>query len=488
MKNILIFFLMMTLMSNHSNAQHAFHRIYGDSVSTQNASMVKEVPGGYIIYGTKQDINGNGTLNICKLNTHADTIFTKQIFPPNASITSIVNYNSMDDSYTFGALSDSGKSVFLILIKVNNSGSIVTQNKFLLQIDTFNKIIRINIVVSPDKGNIISGLYNLNNKASAFLVKLDSVGRTKWVVSSYHPVEFSYMNGFYVGNNFIIAGLGIKNYESGIDFSLIDSTGHLIKSKFYILNTSPTTEILGSATQNHLTIQFDQSRYYSQKNGLVTKPTYMRINQNLDTIWMRSIVPSDTFNYPDCIPYAVCLTHAPNSSILVNWAASVYAFNNGLTLIDSNGNFIWTKSIDKIDSLPKNSLKIFSSIIPTDDGGCALVGYLRIPYIIKTSYFYYFLKIDSLFSYTGIESIKFIDKNINIYPNPANSSFVINSQQSMNNALINLYNLQGQLVQSYPNLSGTSLIIPRNNLPAGVYLLKIQDSQNQPYFTKVIYN
>ena len=88
--------------------------------------------------------------------------------------------------------------------------------------------------------------------------------------------------------------------------------------------------------------------------------------------------------------------------------------------------------------------------------------------------------------YLGVDDEGSYQQTISIYPNPAQSSFMIRSATELHSESINLYNLQGQLVKSFSNMSGKEFIIYRNNLPSGLYTLRILDREGRIYVAKIV--
>ncbi len=72
-----------------------------------------------------------------------------------------------------------------------------------------------------------------------------------------------------------------------------------------------------------------------------------------------------------------------------------------------------------------------------------------------------------------------------IYPNPSNGNFVINSSITMSN--IQITNILGEIIFTQ-NLKGNSAPIALNNLAAGIYIYTIQTTDNQLITGKISIN
>lgn len=65
--------------------------------------------------------------------------------------------------------------------------------------------------------------------------------------------------------------------------------------------------------------------------------------------------------------------------------------------------------------------------------------------------------------------------NFSIYPNPLISSATIQTNASLKNASITIYNSFGQTVKEVKNISGLTVSISRDNLANGLYFIRLTD-------------
>lgn len=72
----------------------------------------------------------------------------------------------------------------------------------------------------------------------------------------------------------------------------------------------------------------------------------------------------------------------------------------------------------------------------------------------------------------GINKIDF-----NIYPNPSKHNVIIKSSQIIHN--VKIYSIAGELISEYLNINSSEFILKRNNISAGTYFIKINESNNQ---------
>jgi hypothetical protein len=76
----------------------------------------------------------------------------------------------------------------------------------------------------------------------------------------------------------------------------------------------------------------------------------------------------------------------------------------------------------------------------------------------------------------GIEEV--LNFNLSVSPNPNEGSFLIQLNQNVSNAEINLTDLSGKLIKNYQFI-GDSIQIIENNLEKGVYMLQVSFNGNK---------
>ena len=78
----------------------------------------------------------------------------------------------------------------------------------------------------------------------------------------------------------------------------------------------------------------------------------------------------------------------------------------------------------------------------------------------------------------GIHQLVNEPKNVNIYPVPSRNTTTLQMEVELKNATLTVINSLGQAVKQIENISGKTIILNRDNLPVGVYLIRIsQDNQ-----------
>ena len=84
------------------------------------------------------------------------------------------------------------------------------------------------------------------------------------------------------------------------------------------------------------------------------------------------------------------------------------------------------------------------------------------------------VQVISLCTMTDIEKNS-IGNRISVYPNPFTSATTLQTAVSLHNATITVYNCFGQTVKEIKNISGQSLTLQRDNLPSGMYFVRLTE-------------
>ncbi len=77
------------------------------------------------------------------------------------------------------------------------------------------------------------------------------------------------------------------------------------------------------------------------------------------------------------------------------------------------------------------------------------------------------------FPTNGINELGKDKPNITFYPNPSSSEISIQTKTFFENATLTVYNSFGQQVKQIKNISGQRVTLHRDNLPSGMYFIRI---------------
>jgi hypothetical protein len=164
-----------------------------------------------------------------------------------------------------------------------------------------------------------------------------------------------------------------------------------------------------------------------------------------------------------------------------------HAFNFNDTI---NANAIWTSEVYLIyDDYSITSYSCYG-IYSVD------TAYIGVRVLVDSLYEYGWIKIAGLriqpwypttlsigglacnINNSGIEQIISKNKPVIIYPNPFSLQATIKTERFLKDATLMVYNSFGQQVNQIKNISGQTITLHRENLPSGIYFLRlIQDNK-----------
>ncbi len=79
---------------------------------------------------------------------------------------------------------------------------------------------------------------------------------------------------------------------------------------------------------------------------------------------------------------------------------------------------------------------------------------------------------------TGITEVNTSEITIHSYPNPFYTTVTINWSHSISNGELNLFNEFGQIIKTLKKISGKTITLNRNNLPAGIYFVRLTQNDH----------
>ncbi len=74
---------------------------------------------------------------------------------------------------------------------------------------------------------------------------------------------------------------------------------------------------------------------------------------------------------------------------------------------------------------------------------------------------------------TGMNQLELKKHSITLYPNPFSSWTTLQSDIALKKATLTVYNSQGQTVKQMDNIAGQNIILYRDNLPGGLYFIRL---------------
>lgn len=493
--------------------------------------------------GVSQQLNSNGggDMFLMKLNSQGELVWLKQIGGGHLDYGQGLSIDTDDNIYVVGRYAGivdfdpSGDELFLIseqpsaefVCKFNGDGELQWANS--IQGQSFQSV-SANQVVIDGQGNavvtgFVMGMAYFENGEEHYEVTSYGGQNADVFVSKYSPNGDLLMVKTFGGesnescfatfsdhlNNIVIAGsfLGESFFDESTN-QVVISNG---SSDIYIakLNTSGDVEwakSFGGEEEDYcLSVVMDNSGniYHSgifsgsvsfqegqadlTLNSLSQNDVYLsKLSSEGTTLWVQQIIGN-----PWGI-YSSITLDGNNNIIVTGYFSESITFNNGVSetslvsetgrstyiaKYDTNGNFLWAYMVgsDYHASAVKASLDASENLFVAGYfGGTMYNGSgLTSAVLVSTTSISdgFILKVNSANS-VGIDEF---DENINaqVYPNPVSSVLNIFSDTPINE--IRIYNAVGKLVRT-ENKGNFSV----NDLPQGVYLMKVQTNLGNKSF------
>ncbi len=209
------------------------------------------------------------------------------------------------------------------------------------------------------------------------------------------------------------------------------------------------------------------------------------INGSLDTTFATNGIASIDFALKNDIAKSVVIQ---NDNKIIVAGASYYPNSIddfALLRLNSNGSIDTTFGTNgKTSTIIGNATsEIANTILLQNDGKIILTGF---SYSFSTNNYVFATARYNNDSDLALNASEIPRFTAAIAPNPFGVSATIKSNDVLENATLNIYNIFGQLVRTQINIFGDTVIIDRANLKRGVYLLQLTN-KNDVIFTDKIF-
>ena len=428
--------------------QTTFEKTYGKINDDYGFSVAKTFDGGYIIAAPF-----NKLWTIIKTDSQGDTIWQRTY--PFLNVHSYQFTNSIiqtsDSNYVLaGGLVDSNG----FILKVNSKGDTVWFKK---SGKAFYPIVYRRVVEDKQGNLIVVGSFEILNASvccSSLAQKFNKNGQMiLWGNIPGCPAS--------VGCRF--QEICIDKFDSGYLMSgdtpsggppfprlvKIDTSGNVVWDKGYGTMSGTITSVLSVADSGYIC---------SGTNSGYDSVLVLKINKsgNIQTIK----------KYKGCSES----TSIANSNGGYLISGSKYISGNQdlfLLKIDSNYTLLWSKTYGGSQN------EYFDMMKSTSDGGCVIVGSTKS--YGAGGYDVYFIKTDQNGLVLAQNEITLSKEFLSVFPNPFSAQTVLRADDFLYKATLIIYNSIGQMVKQIKNISGQTITLCRDNLPSGLYFLRLTE-------------
>lgn len=89
---------------------------------------------------------------------------------------------------------------------------------------------------------------------------------------------------------------------------------------------------------------------------------------------------------------------------------------------------------------------------------------------------------------TGMNQMNIKNEILKIFPNPFSSSTTLQTNKVFNNAILTIYDMYGRQIKEIKNITGQTIILNRDNLPSGLYFVRLTQDNKIIITDKLIIN
>ncbi len=486
-------------ISVFSNAQITFQKKFGGADYEYGKAIIQTADSGFAVIGNTSSFGlTSDDIYLLKLNANGTIIWSKTYGGSLDEEGNSILQTANGDFIIAGSTSRFANDNKVFLIRTNNIGTIIWTN--VIGIADEEKAYS---VIETSIGDLVVSGYTPDG---VYLMKLNSSGNLLWAKSygNNNSNEISSQVIETANGDYVMVGKSDSVTEN-LFLLRTDMNGNLLWNKSYgscvgksVLQTSDNGFIISGETRNANT-----DIYVLKTDSLG------------NVLWSKAYGGASS-------DYAESVINDGSGGFMIG--ASTYSFGGDdacLLNIDANGNIIWCNTY----GIPGAAYG--ECVIATTDGGFAFCGELSSDiFVVKTDSLgnsgcnqnsvlpsvsnYPVVLANGAVTVTGgneftlsavtgtpasIETVicsntavyeNRNDKSILIYPNPFSTQTVLQTENLLHNATLTVDNCFGQTVAQIKHISGQTVVLSRDNLPSGLYFIRLTEDNKTLTTDKLI--
>jgi len=435
------------------NAQVMFEKTYGGVGSDVATAAQQTADGGYIIAGNsnsfgtgvyvvKTDVNGNEEWS----NTYTNMPGTMQ-----PGITQLTDGN-------FIAIGDDDNGA-CIITKINSTGDTIWTD-----VDSNVAYVGGNFrmaVTATSDGGFATTSFDWDISPMTFISKFNVDGINEWT-KEYAPAgsEMSVGNSISETSDggFIVVSVSSQGGSGDAYCIRTDANGDTLWTRLFDSGSDDIGWCGKETSDGGFVIVGGKTRV----NATGYDFWLIRTDVNGDTLWTRTYGGDD----PDEAWYVEV---SDDGGFLIS--GETQSFGEGMSdvyLVKTNsvGDTLWTKTFGGIQD------ECGRYCAQASDGGYVIAGLTKS--IGSGDNDFYLLKTDES-GEVSVNTLNNTAQNIEIYPNPMNSKTTVYFNNPNNTEYqLNIYDITGKIVKTVNNITDESVIIYKNQLNSGIYIIELK--------------
>lgn len=477
----------LTSLAGNLYGQQGFLKIY-DLNNTINFSnhIIENHLGEFYICGSMLG-STYGALQLLKIDYSGTQVWSREY---EWSIGSEAAYSILqknDSTYlVYGGIYDSiedGGDTYLL--EINENGD--TNWLKILDVEYNDK--GLFMFQLDDSTIVLAGqYYNLQlTLAHTYLMQTDLEGNIKWVkyYPSTHDGDYPFNLDLCRDKGYIITGSSYNYAANEVKLYLlkIDSTGNKEWRKEYGMSNSQYFGYGLAEDSTYVITGYTKSN--DQRDGYLVK-----VDKYGSVIWQKKY-GNQAFN--ELFKYMVWL---PNEGYVLAGGKSKNSTNSDsvtpiiwLQKVDLDGDVIWSRTYLYYNEWSHHYVE---DLKQTKDGGYVMTGYTISN--DPTNNNILVIKVDSMGCVfpgcaVGIRDLEYSDPVVEVYPNPGYDilNIALKDNTSHEEIFVSITNLEGKVcLDTIIPQGNTSTQVDVSNLPLGIYIITLQDSEGWKHSVKVV--
>lgn len=416
------------LIATNQTGNQLYNRTIGDNGKLTTMSDAVFINDSiFVVIGESSSYTSNLQMLVWKFKSNGDSISYWHY--GDSSLEYGLGIDLIGENAKFGFILCGGKTdnqTFTSdawIVRIDSSGNKLWDRALNLQQRAFAN----NVQTTTDGGFIVTGtIYNnlASNGPTAFLWKLDSLGNTNWV--KYYGAES------YLGYGFDVLEKPTGGYLMCGVTGFYDAPRNLWLNVPYIISTNQQGDTLWTWKNNFPREGILQAMVI-KGDELWISGTWLNWGGDYDLLLMR-------FN-------------------LGSKEATYTTFGDGS--IERGGDIINTvDGAFAVVGTKANSQNVFAYLIKTDNNGCLQPGCMQA---------------------VSVQEHLQANLALKIYPNPVVDQLNIHSNFEQGELQLQISDMQGRTVHNEQQPANTEIQLQLSHLPAGMYLLRIQNGQQSAW-------
>ena len=498
MKKRLLFLILCTLFKISSNGQTTFQKAYGGMDDDESTSLIRTSDGGYIMTGSSK-----GDMYLVKTDSNGVLQWTKTYGGTGYEVGNCISLTS-DGGYIITGYTWSDTSVLekALLFKITKDGTLQWTKSYGINAETGQYVQQ-----TQDKGYIVTGGTASNSSSNhLYVFKTDSNGILQWTkringggCCAYNDFGNSIQqisDGGYV----LLGYTWFSGASANVCYLAKISVADTMEWERHFLYVNGIT----NEGSNGVSFQQTKDKGFIITGSIANGMYLLKTDSNGNSQWAKSYswLNSEGMSVKQTTDGGFVFTGNSSKNVFLFKTTSDGSLQWSKTFGDTSNHYSYANTVlqnkDKgytiggtTDCFGSGSYDFY--LIKTDSMGKSNCNEFNVSPTVTSFNFMWFgqTAIDTLGGFDtlafstgsgGVETVlceatldvynRSISKNIiTIFPNPFSFQTTVQTYNTLNELTLTVYNELGQQVKKIEHINEQTILLQRDGLPEGIYLI-----------------